>query len=191
MDGMKSDRCIRRTRFSGCVRVRAANKAHGFTVVELIATIILLSILGVVAMSRMVSPDLFAPAIVTQALVAETRFAQQVATSRHDAVVTLTVDRVGGDWRFQVDTDVDGVVRTELVVAEDTTVQATSGAADGAIGGGATLALSFDHAGDLADVTINGVSGDPAAGVALTIAGASTRQACIYPSGYANDDACS
>jgi MSHA pilin protein MshC len=167
-----------------------AKRPEGFTVVELIAVIVLLSILGVVAMGRMVSPNLFAPAIVTQAVVAESRFAQQIATSRHDAAVTLTLDRLGDDWRLRVATDVDGVVRTELVEAEDTTVHAASGAANGSIGAGATLIVSFDRAGDLSAITIGGGAGDPAAGVGLSISGDSTRQVCIYPSGYANADAC-
>lgn len=166
-------------------------EARGFTIVELVAVIILLSVLGMVAMSRMVSPDLYAPAIVTQALVAETRIAQQAATSRSDAVVTLTVDRVGSDWRFQVDTDVDGIIRTELVAAENTAVQAASGAANGALSASASLEVIFDHAGDLSSVSIGGTAGNPAAGVSLTVTGDSARQACIYASGYANDEACS
>lgn len=178
----------RRTRSSECVRL--STPQDGFTMVELITVVILLSILGAVAMGRMVSPDLFAPAIVTQALVTESRFARQVAASRHDAAVSLTVDRLGGDWRFQVATDVDGVIRTELVEAEDTTVQAASGAVNDSIGAGTALIVAFDRGGDLAAVTIGAAAGDPAAGVTLTIAGDSTRQACIYPSGYANDDVC-
>lgn len=192
MDCMKAARDRRRTRFAGCVRFCPFHRIPtGFTVVELITVIILLSILGAVAMSRMISPDAFAPAIVTQAIVAETRFAQQVATSRSDAVVSLMVDRVGADWRLRVDTDIDGVIRTELVEAENTNVQAVSGAASAAIGAGAALEVSFDHAGDLSAVTIDGVAGDPDSGVGLTITGDSTRQACVYASGYANDEVCS
>ncbi len=191
MDGMNPAHCIRRTRLAGCARFYPSLGTGGFTVVELITVIILLSILGAVAMSRMISPDAFAPAIVTQAIVAEARFAQQVATSRADAVVSLTVDRVGSDWRLQVATDLDGVIRTELVEAENTALQAVSGAASAAIGAGATLDIDFNHAGDLSAVTIGGTAGDPDSGVTLTIAGDSTRQACVYSSGYANDEPCS
>lgn len=187
MDRMNSSTCDGRVRISD----RARFGQEGFTVVELIAVVIVLSILGAFAMGRMGSPAMFAPAVVTHALVAETRFAQQLATSRHDAVVTLMVDQAGSDWRFRVSTDVDGVVRTELVDTDGTTVQASSGPASGSLGGGSLLALSFDHGGDLSAVVIGATSGDPAAGVSLMVTGDSTRQACVYASGYANDEACS
>lgn len=152
--------------------------------------IVLLGVLSMTASSRFVRPQAFAPAIVTQALVAETRFAQQLATSRRDAQVSLILDRVADDFRFRVATDVDGVVRTELVEAEDTTVQATSGAASDTVDVGAALILTFDHAGDLSAVTIGAGAGNPDLGVVLQITGTSTRMACVYPSGYANDETC-
>ena len=152
--------------------------------------IVLLGVLAMTAGSRLVRPEAFAPAVVTQALVAETRFAQQLAASRRDAQVSLTLDRLADEFRFRVATDVDGVVRTELVEAEDTTVQATSGAASATVGVGAALILTFDHTGDLGSVTVAAVPGDPALGVALQVSGGSTRVACVYPSGYVNDDAC-
>lgn len=159
--------------------------------VELIAVIILLSILGVFAMGRMVSPTLFAPAIVSQALIAEMRLAQQLATSRHDAVISLTLDRAGSDWRLRTESSADGLLRTELVEAEDTAVLASSGAASGPIDAATPLLVAFDHAGDLGSVSIGAAVGSPDAGVALTVNGDSTRQLCIYPSGYVDDGTCS
>lgn len=158
--------------------------------VELIAVIILLSILGVFAMGRMVSPTMYAPAVVSEAVLAQVRAAQQIAVSRHDAVVTLTVDRSGDDWRLQITSDVDGILRTERVDAENTALNAVSGAASGSIDAASPLTVSFDHGGDLETVTIGGVAGAPASGVAVSVSGDTSRQLCIYPSGYANADVC-
>jgi MSHA pilin protein MshC len=171
--------------------VTASRAAGGFTMVELIAVVVLLSILGVVAMGRMVSPDMYAPTVVSQALVAEVRLAQQIATSRQDAVVSLTMDRVGDDWRLRVVSDVDGVLRSEQLTAANTAVNAASGAAASMVGPGSPLSVSFDHAGNLAAVIIGSGTGSAAAGVAVTVSGDTSREICIYPSGYANQSACS
>lgn len=162
----------------------------GFTMVELIAVVVLLSVLGVVAMGRMVSPDLYAPAVVSQALVAELRFAQQLATSRQDAAVSLTVNRSGAHWQLQVATDVDGVIRSETLDAANTAITAVSGPASATLGPGNALSVSFDHGGDLTDVTIGASAGAPDSGVAITVAGDTSRNLCIYPSGYANQSPC-
>lgn len=174
---------------AGCSRLRLRRR-RGFTIVELISVVVLLSILGMFAMGRMVSPTLFAPAIVTQTLVAEVRYAQQLAAARHDAVVSVTLDRVAADWRVRTSSDVDGVLRTQLIDAAGTTVTAASGAVSGGIDASSALTLSFDHAGDLALVIIGAAPGVPAEGVSLSVSGDTSRQICIYPSGYANDSAC-
>ncbi|MEZ5561264.1 MAG: prepilin-type N-terminal cleavage/methylation domain-containing protein [Pseudomonadales bacterium] len=164
--------------------------ALGFTMVELVVVVILLSILSVTAISRFVKPSAFAPGIVTQALVSEARFAQQLAMARHDAVVTLVLDRAATDWRVRVLTDVDGVVRTERVESANTDLFVTSGAANGNLSAATPLVVGFGHSGDLTSVVVGATPGDPDAGVSLVVSGDSNRQICIYPSGYANDASC-
>ena len=163
----------------------------GFTIVELITVIILLGILSTVALSRFVSPDAFAPGIVTHALLAEARFAQQLAVSRHDAVVSLNVDQLGSDWRLRTSTDLDGVVRTETVAVKNTSITASSGAASDDIDASTPLVLQFDAAGDLGSITLGVAAGDASLGVSLSVYGDTTRVVCIYPTGYASDAACS
>lgn len=164
--------------------------AAGFTVVELVLVVILLGILGVAAMSRFVEPSAFAPGIVSETLIAEARIAQQIAASRRDAAVTLTVDRLGADWRFRVATSVDGVVRTQQVAAENTGIQAASGAVSDDLDAATPLVLQFGHDGDLAAVVVGATPGSAALGVSLGISGDSARAACIYPTGYASASAC-
>lgn len=166
-------------------------RANGFTIVELITVIILLGILSIVALAKFVEPSAYAPSIVTHGLVAEGRMAQQIAVSRVDAVVSLTLDKLGDDWRVQVSTDVDGVLRNNLFEAENTTLQASSGAAIATLDATTQLLVTYAHSGDLSGVQIGASAGDAAMGVELALSGDSNRQICIYPSGYTSDDACS
>lgn len=175
-------------------RARSAGRVicrpGGFTIVELITVVVLLGILSTVALSRFVRPSAFVPSIVAHGVVAETRLAQQRAGSRRDAVVSLRVDRVGTDWRFLHSTDVDGVVRTELVGASNTALQAQSGAAIGVVDAATALVLQFDSVGDISAISIGADAGDPAQGLSISLTGDSDREVCIYPTGYAVEEPC-
>ncbi|MCB1686740.1 MAG: hypothetical protein R3E82_18350 [Pseudomonadales bacterium] len=174
----------------GTDRGAPVSAAGGFTIVELVTVIILLGILSMVAMARFVQPSAFVPGIVGQKLVAESRIAQQLAVSRADARVSLRLDRQGGDWRMQVSTDVDGVLRTELVDADNSRIQATSGGASAFITAATALSVGYSQSGDLSAVLIGTTVGDATLGVDLLVAGDSDRQVCIHPSGYSASAAC-
>lgn len=163
----------------------------GFTIIELVTVMILLGILSITAISRFVEPSAFAPGIVTHAVVLETRAAQQLAAARADAQVTFVIDQVAGDWRLQIQTDIDGVVSSELIAAENTVLTATSGAASSPIDAATPLIVQFDRSGDLSSVSIGASAGSPTLGVDLEFSGDSDRRVCIYPTGYATDAACS
>lgn len=163
----------------------------GFTIIELVTVMILLGILSITAISRFVEPSAFAPGIVTHAVVLEIRAAQQLAASRADAQVTFVIDRAADDWRLQIQTDLEGVVSSELIAAENTSLSATSGAASAAVNAATPLVVQFDKQGDLSSVTIGASAGSPATGVDLEVSGDSDRRVCIYPTGYATDAACS
>ena len=167
-----------------------SERSQGFTIVELITVILLLGILSTVAIARFVKPSAFVPAIVASAVVAQSSFAQQLAAARADATVALLIDRQGGDWRFRVSNSVDGIVRTELVGADNSGLVVTSGAAVGPVDAATPLIVTYRRDGDLASVVLGAVAGDPASGVGLSLTGDTSRELCIYPSGYATDAPC-
>ena len=174
----------------GSVRGARTSAAGGFTIVELITVIILLGILSVVAMARFVQPSAFVPSIVSQKLIAESRIAQQVAVSRVDATVSLRIDRQASDWRIQVSTDVDGVIRTELAGADNSRLQATSGGANAFISAATALSIAYSSSGDISAVLIGATPGGASLGVDLLLQGDSDRQICIHPSGYPTNASC-
>lgn len=174
----------------GAAASLTGRSARGFTVVELVAVILLLAILSITALGRFVRPSAFAPAVVSAALVAEVRQARQLAGARSDARVTLELTADGSDWRFALATDVDGVVREQRVAMANTSLTASSGAASAGLGAGAGLQLTFHGDGDVAAIAIAGSPGDADLGVELALGGDSARTLCIYPSGYATDSAC-
>ncbi len=192
MDGNRSLRPALPAPVAPRHRPRAAARppAGGFTIVELIAVIVLLSILGVVAMARLPSPNLFAPAVLAQALISEARLARQIAASRHDAVVTLSVIAEPEGWRARVSTDVDGIIRSQLIETAGTTIAASSGAAAASLDATTPLTVSFDAAGRVGAITIGAVAGSPGLGLQLSISGDNSRDICLYASGYASDAAC-
>jgi len=174
----------------GAAASLTCRSGQGFTVVELVAVILLLAILSITALGRFVRPSAFAPAVLSAGLVAEVRQARQLAAARSDARVTLELSADGGDWHFALATDVDGVVEEERIAMANTSLVASSGAVSAALGAGAGLRLTFHGDGDLAAIAIAGSPGDADLGVEVALSGDSTRTLCIYPSGYATDSAC-
>lgn len=121
--------------------------ANGFTVVELVAVLLLMGILAATAMSRMVGSNAYAPALVSQQLVALGRLAQQTALSRQDASVSLDVDQNAGDWRFRVLVDDGSSVATaheERADLANITLTISNGALSASLGPAASLHLVFD-----------------------------------------------
>ena len=162
----------------------------GFTMVELVIVIMLLGVLSVTAMSRFVGSDAFATSTVAQQIIAQARYAQQTASSRQDAQISLIVDQIADDWRFRVVSSVDGVLKTEQVERANTSMQAVNGVLIRPIDATQAMQLSFDAFGDLAGLTLGVTAGVPAEGVWVQVDGDSPLSVCVYPNGYAANGSC-
>ncbi len=162
----------------------------GFTVVELITTIILLAILSGVAMSTMVSTSSFAPSTLAHQFNLELNFAHAVATARQDVAVSLEVLADSGDWLIRTSNSVDGVVRRTAVDAFNSSITASSGSTSSALSASDTLVLNYSGTGEIASASLAGTALNPADGIQLLLLGDSSRTLCIYPSGYFDHDVC-
>jgi prepilin-type N-terminal cleavage/methylation domain-containing protein len=168
--------------------------ARGFTVVELIAVLALMGILAATAMSRMVGNNAYAPALVSQQLIALGRLGQQTALARQDASVSLDVDQNAGDWRFRVQVD-DGAssvaAHEERAQIGNTVLTVANGALTLPLGPAASLHLAFDGVGGLVSGNVGATALNTDAGVSLTASGDSTSSVCIGSTGHAYRGNCS
>lgn len=162
----------------------------GFTVVELITTIILLAILSGVAMSTMVSSSSFAPSTVAHQFNLELNFAHAAATARQDVAVSLEILADADAWLIRTSNSVDGVIRTTSVEAFNSNITATSGASSSLLSASDTLVINYAGTGEIASASLAGSVIHPADGIQLLLIGDSSRTLCIYPSGYFDHDVC-
>jgi len=158
--------------------------------VELVMVVMLLGILSVTAMSRFVGADTFATRTVAQQIIAQIRYAQQIASSRQDAQISLVVDYSGSDWRFTIVSSVDGVIKTEQVERANTSLQVVNGVLVRPIDATQAMQLAFDAFGDLSGLTLGVTPGTPADGVWVQVSGDSPHSVCVYPNGYAANGSC-
>jgi prepilin-type N-terminal cleavage/methylation domain-containing protein len=176
------------------VRLESIRNTRGFTVVELIAVLVLMGILAATAMSRMVGSNAYAPALISQQLIALGRLGQQMALARQDASVSLDVDQNAGDWRFRVQVD-DGsssvTAHEERAELGNTVLTVSNGALTLPLGPAASLHLAFDGIGGLVAGNVAATALNTNAGVGLTASGDSASSVCIGSTGHAYRGICS
>jgi prepilin-type N-terminal cleavage/methylation domain-containing protein len=180
--------------FDSTTRGTATRGDAGFTIVELIAVLLLLGILAATAMSRLVGSNAYAPALVSEQLIALGRLAQQTALSRQDAAVSLDIDQNAGDWRMRVLVD-DGTgpvtMREELVEIRNTAIAVSNGAVNLPLGATVPLHVGFDGLGSLASTTGGATILDPSVGIGIGVTGDSAYSVCIGSTGHAYRGNCS
>lgn len=167
-------------------------RAGGFTIVELIAVLLLLGILSTVAMSRMVKGSAYTPSLVVQEVVALTRFGQQLAMSRQDATVSLEMQQIASDWRFRVRVDSGaGAIdaRVQATERSNSSITVTNGATTMTLASD-PLVLTFDGLGNLSTAAVGATAMNASIGVQLTVLGDSNRTVCVSSTGYAYRDSC-
>jgi len=152
-----------------------------------------MGILAVTATSRLVSGNAFAPALISQQILAVGRLAQQTAQSRRDASVSLDVDQSGTDWRVRVLVD-DGsattVVGEERAKLRNTSVSIVNGGAPIGLTPTATLHVVFDGMGGVVGGTAAATPLDPTVGIGISVVGDSTANVCIGTTGHVYRGSC-
>jgi len=160
----------------------------GFTLVELIAVILLLGVLSTVAASRMVGSSSYLPSMIAREGIAFSRLAQQHGASRQDAQIQLVLDAPGSDWRFRVVANVGGssqVIREETLERKGTAVRVSDGLVSAMVDASSSLEIDYDGLGGVAAAKIGTSVLDKDRGIDLTASGDSFHQLCIEPTGFA------
>jgi len=168
------------------IRILVTGRTTGFSIVELITVLILLSILSVVGISRSVTPSSFEAAIVSQFLVAEFRLARRMAMNRQDVNVVLIVSRSTDEVIVDVQTPTAVPLRNRRVARGRVELQADSQT----LGLGEQFIIALDGRGRVNTVTLAGVPSLAASGLEISVMGDRTLALCVFPSGYTVDDSC-
>lgn len=165
---------------------------QGFTVVEFIAAIVLMAVLGVSVSSRFFSPSAFDASALQSDILAVARLAQRVAVARPDADVSLTLSSVDDNWQLIVQADQAGTVAQVhgASLNVDSAITAAAGFAAAAVTASNALVLEYDSLGNVTNVALGATIGSSASGVALSIGGSSNHALCISPVGFAHAGNC-
>lgn len=164
-------------------------QTRGFTIVELIVVVILLSVLSMTAISRFVQPSAFSPRLLTEAFSSASHHASQLAVTDTPSV-SIEVSGGAEDYLFTVRKG--AALRRNMRIERDglTLVVSNNGAPIGSIDGPDSLTVNLAADGDVASATFAGVPLDPSVGIELGVQGHAKPLRCLQPSGYVAETGC-
>lgn len=163
------------------------NRQRGFSIIELIVAIILVSIIAVSLFSRFSNQGAFSPAIARDNAIALALQAQQTALGREN--VSFEIDPEGADWRFSVAVS-GAVIRSVVVPGTNLLLQtgAQSGTCTADLNDAITsnFRITYDGTGNATGFT-NSISAPEAVtnGVRICVNDRTDFSACISPAGFA------
>lgn len=179
-------------------RKTAGFNTQGFTLVELIVTLVIVSILAIVAIARFLRADTFNPVVVHDQLISMARTAQQSALGRSPVSLTVTPNAAGSEVVIQ---SVDGAGVIEEVAlslagvslsADINNTSSCEASSAAPISSAAPLTIAFGELGNLADTTVvNGATGNPVnSALRVCVNDSATYSVCVSPSGFAYGGDC-
>lgn len=166
-------------------------RLKGFTLVELVAVLVLLGIIGTVAFSRFSNVESFRATLLQDSLLVSQRLAQRAALSHHASSIQWRLSQpTTGQWRYAV--LIDGSEAQADTLSSDAGVSysvalAAGGTLSGTVASGGTLTLSYDTLGNFTQ--INNGSGAQTVNGSLQLS-LSGSPLCVSLSGYAYEATC-
>jgi MSHA pilin protein MshC len=163
----------------------------GFTLIELIVVIILLSILSAVSIALFTAPSQYTARLATDQLIAQFRLAQRLALLKQNAsdLVTLNIDQNLNSWAVSV---VQGTTLLNQfdVDRDSATVRESTSDFSSACGALPVAAFPrryyFDGYGNAVNVARLQLTSNRR----ICIESANTVELCVSPSGYAYEGTC-
>lgn len=164
----------------------------GFTLIELIITLVILGIVSAVVIPRFISGNSFNAVLVRDQLVAMIRNAQQAALGRANVSLTFTPNSGGSDLSVA---RADSVGPTETVnidlssvtLSGDINVTSSCGSVNGqaAITDSTPMTINFGELGSLANSGVTGSVGPVNSGLRICLNNDPVFSVCVSPSGFA------
>lgn len=163
----------------------------GFTLVEIIVTIVLLGIVSAVIFSRLSDSSSFNPSMARDQIISQTRTTQQQAIGRN--AVTLTIQPTGSQIVITT-ADESGTIRAintpfdDVILAGDINQLASCGTTPGAtaINAGSGMRLYFDSLGDLVEVAFGAAAATAVStGARICINDNPIQSVCVSAAGFA------
>lgn len=178
--------------------------AAGFTIVEMIIAIVIVSIISAMALSRLLGGDTFNAFIIRDQIVSLTRIAQQASLGR--AGVKMTITPAADSVTISV-AEVGGVIESVVIesrgivfngdinkLVSNQTPSCGADAGDNVIAALTPMTINFDELGDLALSGVTGATGAITSAVRICLNDAATstnvESVCISPAGFAYAGVC-
>jgi len=168
-------------------------KHSGFTVVELIAAIVLVALISTSVSSRWFEDDAYRVNAAAAQLVSVARLAQVTSLSRGGVDVYLNVAKLIDGWQYTIVEDNGGALRTLHtfnIEGSDIAISITAGIGPSLLSSGTDLIVEFDALGNIADIYVGAVQGSVASGIEILFSDRFNIPVCISPLGFAHDGSC-
>lgn len=171
---------------------RSQRASLGFTVVELVVVIVILSSISVVAISRVLSENTYNAIVVRDQIISLSRTAQQNSLGRADVTMTITPSAAGDTVTIATSYDGGGIesftapldsISLTGDINETDGCEVTAGA--DAITNAAPMTLTFGELGDLGVSGVTGSTGAVTSAVRICLNDTANESICVSPSGFA------
>lgn len=173
---------------------RKSKAQAGYTLIELIAAIVLIGIAVAFAMSRLLDNNTFTASIVQQQIISLARIAQQSSLGRSNVTLTITPSVDGSEVTIDAEESGGTVTIQSVTISMDSVtlsgdINKTASCAvddgDTPISNVAPMLLNF---GELGDLGVSGIGGGAAAitsAIRICINDIASDSVCVAPSGFA------
>jgi len=169
----------------------------GFTLVEFVVTILILSIVSAVVLSRFIGSNSFNALIIRDQVVSLARIAQQGSLGRSDVELTVTPSSGGDEVTIEA-SDAGGTIESVVLPLDTVTLSgdindtdscdSTSGA--DTISNSAPMTVAFGELGDLEVSGVTGSTGAITSALRICVNDDSAVSLCFSPSGFAYEGDC-
>ena len=170
-------------------RLSSPTKASGFTLVEIVITLLIVGLLAAVVTARFADANAFNGVVLRDQIIALTRLGQQSAFGRPGVELRVTPD--GGGDASLVLSDANGVIRRNTIAVAavdfraDVDVTASCSSSQGApVTSGNSFIIAFSELGGAASAGVGSLSAVTTS-VRLCIDAAVNTSVCVSPAGFA------